>query len=138
MTVYRSIENYAVREYGLCEIHFTMPEIEKKQTDILTSAERKRLESYLLNNQNSANIAILLSLFTKLRVGELCGLKWEDIELFIERLKKHTDVQNLTREMFLELIEYITLNAYVEGQPREIYINYKLLDEPLLDKKSLF
>ncbi|MDE6788447.1 MAG: DUF4368 domain-containing protein, partial [Ruminococcus sp.] len=62
----------------------------------------------------------------------------EDVEIFIKRLKKYTDVQELTREMCLELIEYITLDAYVEGQPREIYINYKLLDEPLPDKRSLF
>ena len=56
----------------------------------------------------------------------------------MERLRKYTDVQKLTREMCLELIEYITLDAYVEGQPREIYIYYKLLDEPLKDKRSLF
>lgn len=62
----------------------------------------------------------------------------EDVELFIARLKKYTDVQELTREMCLELIEYITLDAYVEGKPREIYINYKLLDEPLPDRRSLF
>jgi len=37
-----------------------------------------------------------------------------------------------------ELIEYITIDAYIEGQPREIYIYYKLLDEPLKDKRSLF
>lgn len=80
MTVYRSIEAYSAKEYGIKETHFTMPKIEKKQTDILTSVERKRLESYLLNNQNNTNIAILLCLFTGLRVGELCGLKWEDID----------------------------------------------------------
>ena len=40
--------------------------------------------------------------------------------------------------MCLELIEYITFDAYVEVQPREIYIYYKLLDEPLKDKRSLF
>ena len=56
--------------------------------------------------------------------------------------KKLTDgryrLQELTREMCFELIEYITLNAYVEGQPRDIYIYYKLIDEPLPDKRSLF
>jgi len=45
-------------------------------------------------------------------------------------------LHELTREMCLELIEYITLDAYVEGQPREIYIYYKLLDEPLKDKRA--
>ena len=62
----------------------------------------------------------------------------EDVDKFIERVKKYADVQKLTREMCLELIEYITLDAYIEGQPREIYIYYKLLDEPLKDKRSLF
>ena len=80
MTVYRSIENYAAREFGIKETHFTMPKIEKKQTDILTSVERKRLESYLMHNQSKTNIAILLCLFTGLSVGELCGLKWENID----------------------------------------------------------
>lgn len=56
MTVYRSIENYAAREYGIKETRFTMPKIEKKQTDILTSVERKRLESYLMHNQSKITV----------------------------------------------------------------------------------
>lgn len=80
MMIYRSIENYASREYGIKETHFTMPKIDKKQTDVLNVFERKRLENYLIHNQNKTNIAILLCLFTGLRVGELCGLKWENID----------------------------------------------------------
>ena len=80
----------------------------------------------------SAEVADLEEKFSTIRQDE------EDVALFMERLKKYTNVQELTREMCLELIEYITLDAYVEGQPRDIYIYYKLLDEPLKDKRSLF
>lgn len=62
----------------------------------------------------------------------------DDVEEFIKRLRKYVDVQELTREMCLELIEYITLDAYAEDRPRDIHIYYKLLDKPLEDRRSLF
>lgn len=60
-----------------------------------------------------------------------------DVDEFIKRLKKYTDVQELTREMCLELIEYITVDEYAADRPRDIHIYYKLLDKPLLDKRRL-
>ena len=60
-----------------------------------------------------------------------------DVEEFIRRLKKYTDVQELTREMCLELIEYITVDEYAKDRPREIHIYYKLLEKPLPHKKFL-
>ena len=60
-----------------------------------------------------------------------------DVEEFIRRLKKYTDVQELTREMCLELIEYITIDEYAKDRPREIHIYYKLLEKPLPHKKFL-
>lgn len=98
MTVYRSIEAYASREYGIRESHFTMPKIEKKQTDVLNCLERKRLEQYLISNLTNTNLGILLCMFTGLRIGELCGLKWSDIDFgngtisvsrTVQRINKH-------------------------------------------------
>ena len=60
-----------------------------------------------------------------------------DVNEFIKRLKKYTDVQELTREMCLELIEYITVDEYAADRPRDIHIYYKLLDKPLPDKRRL-
>ncbi len=53
-------------------------------------------------------------------------------------MRKYTAVKELTREMCMELIEFITLDVYVEGQPRRICIYYKLIDESLKDNKTLF
>lgn len=61
----------------------------------------------------------------------------DDVEEFIRRLKKYTDVQELTREMSLELIEYVTIDEYSADRPRDIHIYYKLLDKPLLNKLRL-
>lgn len=97
MTVYRSIENYAAREYGLRETHFTMPKTQNKQTSVLTSAERKRLETHLLGNPDRTNMAVLLCLFTGLRVGELCGLKWEDIDFDNAVLSVKRTVQRISK-----------------------------------------
>ena len=61
----------------------------------------------------------------------------DDVEEFICSLKKYTDVQELTREMALELIEYVTIDEYSADRPRDIHIYYKLLDKPLLNKLRL-
>ncbi len=61
----------------------------------------------------------------------------DDVEEFIRRLKKYTDVQELTCEMCLELIEYITVDEYAADRPRDIHIYYKLLDKPLKNKNRL-
>ena len=50
---------------------------------------------------------------------------------------KYIDVQELTREMCLELIEYITVDEYASDRPRDIHIYYKLLEKPLPHKKFL-
>ena len=52
-----------------------------------------------------------------------------DVDEFIRRLKRYTDIPELTRELCLELIEYITIGATPGDKTgtREIHIYYKLL-----------
>lgn len=97
LTVYRSIERYAYREYGIRESNFTMPKTEQHFIDVLAPIERKRLETYLINNMCLTNLAILLCLFTGLRIGELCGLKWEDIDFSTCTLSVKRTVQRITK-----------------------------------------
>lgn len=96
-TVYRSIERYAYREYGIRESNFTMPKTEPHYTDVLTPVERRGLENYLINNMSLTNLAVLLCLFTGLRIGELCGLKWEDIDFTACTLFVKRTVQRITK-----------------------------------------
>lgn len=53
-----------------------LPKKEKSIVQILTVTEQKRLESTLVLN---FDIGIWISLYTGLRIGEVCALKWSDI-----------------------------------------------------------
>lgn len=54
-------------------------ENEIKVLKILTESEQSRLIQAVYLNLNYKSLGILLSLFTGIRIGELCALKWSDI-----------------------------------------------------------
>lgn len=53
----------------------------KKYTKIkyFNKLEQRKINLYCLNNFDIKNMGILLSLYTGIRIGELCALRWEDI-----------------------------------------------------------
>lgn len=61
-----------------------------------------------------------------------------DVDEYIRRLKSYAKAEQLTRQMALELIEYITVdeNPNDKKAVRDIHIYYKLIDKPLKDKKN--
>ena len=63
----------------------------------------------------------------------------EDVERFIQRLKKWSEAPCLTRELCLDLIEFIVVYARPEeyGAPRKIDIYYKFISKPLADSRNL-
>lgn len=55
------------------------PVIYKKEAEIFKDVERKKLEEYCIKNVNSKTIGIFICMYTGLRIGEICALKWKDI-----------------------------------------------------------
>ena len=53
---------------------------------VFSVVEQKRLMSHLKNNFSFRNLGILICLNTGLRIGEICALKWCDIDLAQETL----------------------------------------------------
>lgn len=58
-------------------IHY--PKQIKPQIKILSVQQQQRLEKHLFKQKDSVCMGIILSLYTGLRIGEVCGLRWEDI-----------------------------------------------------------
>lgn len=55
-----------------------LPENKQKKTEILSLAKQKKLETVCM--QSLVGLIVFLSLYTGLRVGEICALKWSDID----------------------------------------------------------
>jgi len=73
--------NYAVAE-NLCsplQTPIVKPSLPKKELNILCEQKQSTLEQELLNNMNEEKLLIYLTLYTGLRIGEVCALRWEDI-----------------------------------------------------------
>lgn len=79
LVVMRSVAKYAEREYGYRNPmrNTSMPKTETKEAEVFNKDERSRLQSYLQNNLNKS---ILLTMYSGIRIGEMCALKWSDID----------------------------------------------------------
>ncbi len=54
---------------------------EKPEVEVLTIANQKRLLAHVRENFTFRNLGILICLSTGMRIGEICALTWEDIDL---------------------------------------------------------
>lgn len=94
-----------------CEWDVKYPTTEtNKEIEVLTVAHHKKILDFIKQNFTFRNLGIYISLTTGLRIGEICGLKWSDI---------NTDNGTITVNRTIERI-YI-----VEGERKhtELVIN---------------
>lgn len=98
ITVFKALLSYAQDEYGfkLSLKNVTLPKIERKQIARISDTEQKRLIDYLKANMSLTAFGILLSLCMGLRIGELCGIKWDDVDFQHKILHIRRTVQRIT------------------------------------------
>lgn len=58
----------------------SLPVKSKSKLEVFSIQEQNMLEQACIESKDSKRIGILLSLFIGLRIGEVCGLKWSDID----------------------------------------------------------
>ena len=61
----------------------------------MTATEQKQLQQYLYNNLSDRNLGILVCLFTGIRIGEICALKWDDISFTEKHIKIQRTMQRI-------------------------------------------
>lgn len=81
--VLKSILKYSQEEYT-CSINLksiNMPKLNVAKIKVLNKREKGKLERYCLKQNTLKSLGVVVCLYTGLRIGELCALKWEDIDL---------------------------------------------------------
>lgn len=71
---------YKYLEYQDIDIKFPTQR-ENEQLEVLNRSNQKKIMDYIENNFTFKNLGIYLCLSSGLRIGELCALKWEDLDI---------------------------------------------------------
>lgn len=113
LIVLRMVMKFGVKNgwMNYCEWDIKYPTTEgNREIEVLTVAQHKKILDFIRQNFTFRNLGIYISLTTGLRIGEICGLKWSDI---------NTDTGTITVSRTIERI-YI-----VEGEHKhtELVIN---------------
>ena len=81
--VFKSMARYIskVHSYANPLENVIMPKKEQNHRQLLSKTEQEKLCRFVLNNPDNTKMGVLLSYYAGLRIGEVCGLKWCDIDL---------------------------------------------------------
>ena len=98
--VFRALLVYAQEEYSfrLSLKNVSLPKAEKKKPHKMDDGQQKKLVGYVKNHIDLTGLGVLLSLFMGLRIGELCGLKWRDIDITHKILRVNRTVQRICKQ----------------------------------------
>lgn len=102
LIILKSVFAYGETEYGLANPtkNISLPKSEHKEIEVFTNAEMEKIRINSLCGDCS-KLGILLCLYTGLRIGEICALKWSDIDITnqvihirktLQRIKNPNDI----------------------------------------------
>lgn len=83
LTTLKSIFKYAYEYQYICKnpcLGLKLPPKKEKETVAFTKQEQCKIETEIMKQNDVRELAILICLYTGLRLGEICALKWENID----------------------------------------------------------
>lgn len=97
LSVMKNVMDYVRHVKCVCVIDFDGLGVKQpmKQLRVFSTFEQARLSAFLLESLNLIKLGILLCLYTGLRIGELCALKWGDISFIEKKLSVTKTMQRI-------------------------------------------
>ena len=76
---------------------YIKPGLTKKKplVKVFSTEEQKKIEEYTIVHNDRCSLAVLLALYTGMRIGEICGLKWSDFDFSKGSIQIERSVQRL-------------------------------------------
>lgn len=114
--VVNQVLKYASVQYSIVlhEVRRPVSGVPNKPVTVFTKAELAKLFSVLYNKTDLFKMAILLCLYTGLRLGEICAMKWSDIDF----ANKTITVKRTVQRLYVE--GRGTKTALVETEPKSV------------------
>lgn len=101
----RAILRMAAKRGCFCTgLNAELPAYRKRQVEIFTEPEILRLAHHIVNEPDLTGLGVLLTLNSGLRLGELCALRWSDIDLHAGFLRVEREVQRIYEKGCTRLI----------------------------------
>ena len=97
LTVWGQVLDYAA-ECGMCNnppVRIKMPKASASATKIFSIAEQRKLTAFLTNDADLQKLGVLICLNTGMRLGEICALKWKDIDIINCVIKVRRTIQRI-------------------------------------------
>jgi len=79
----------------ICDFSFLSVKHAEKEIRVLTKEEQKRLSTVLLSHTDNYKLGVLISLYTGMRLGEVCALKWKNVNLEARSIKVIETMQRI-------------------------------------------
>ena len=115
--VINQILSYAEKHYHEIPASFSVRKLRMpyKPVEVLNYSEQARLFHFLYEEMDIYKAGIMICISTGLRLGEICALKWEDIDMDDKLLRVNATVQRIAVE------NAPTKTILMEGTPKSVF-----------------
>lgn len=130
--IFTAAIDYAVKEKYCDPLYgdIVRPQKRKHELEVLSVPEQLKLENYIMIDFDDRKLGVLLSLYAGLRIGEVCGLRWCDIDFETQTIHiRHTveRIKNIDADINESKTKLILCDTKTFSSNRIIPIPPKLL-----------
>ena len=126
--IMRSAIDFAVA-YGYCQpLRGEICELPRKKADypVFSREEQMQLENHMQSDMDGTKLGVLICLHTGLRIGEICGLKWSDIDFRQRTLSVSRTIYRISNQ---DRLAGEPKTKLVEGEPKTLS-SYRVIPIP--------